>query len=121
MSVEPFIYLLLFLFFGLMTFVFRWLKGEMEKSDFEGESKVLGLFRESPPPAVPRAKRHEARERRKREVSSLAPPRPVRTGRKVRKMKVHTGNLQEMQRGIVLMAVLGPCRALEPPNESFRF
>jgi len=118
MSVEPFLYLLLFLFIALLSFVVRWLRGEIEKSAaMEGESKAFGLFQESPAPLMPAVERHQPSERRIRKVSSLAPARPVG---KVRKMKIHPRNLQEMRRGIVLMTLLGPCRALEPPNESLR-
>lgn len=35
-----------------------------------------------------------------------------------RRLGVRLGSLREMQRGIVLMTVLGPCRGLEPPDPS---
>jgi hypothetical protein len=119
MSIEPFLYLLLFLFIALLSLVMRWLRGEIEKSaGLEEKSKAFGLFQESPAPFVFAEETPRARERRIREVSSVAPARPRR---KARKVKIHPENLQEVRRGIVLMTVLGPCRALEPPNEALRF
>lgn len=38
---------------------------------------------------------------------------PVATRRRARP---HVGNLREVRRGIVLMTILGPCRALELPG-----
>ena len=116
---EPFIYLLLFLTISLLSFFARWLKRELDGSaDRETESKVLGLFQEFPESSVYVEKRPEAVERKVSEVPSTAPARARRTRKKV---NIHPGNLQEMRRGIILMTVLGPCRALEPPNESLRF
>ncbi len=121
MSLEPFLYLLLFLFIALLSMVMRWLRGEFEKSaELEEKSKPIGLFQEIPTPVVYAEERPppRARERRISEVLSMALARPRRRPKKV---KIHPGNLHEMRRGIVLMTVLGPCRALEPPNESLRF
>ncbi len=119
MSLEPFIYLIVFLIVALLSFVARWLKRELDGSaDRETESKVHGLFQESPEPLVDAEERPQARDTHKSEVSSTTPPRTRRTPKKI---NIHPGNLQEMRRGIILMTVLGPCRALEPPNESLRF
>ena len=116
---EPLIYLILFLIVALLSFLARWLKRELDGSaDRETEAKVLGLFQERPEPFVFTEERPQAMERKVSEVSSTTPTRARRTGKKV---IIHPGNLQEMRRGIILMTVLGPCRALEPPNESLRF
>ena len=116
---EPFIYLILLLLFGLFSYVARWLKREIEGSaDRETEAKVFGMFRESPAPRVYAEEKPPAREKRISQVSPIATPRPRRRPKKV---EIHPGNLQEMRRGIVLMTVLGPCRALEPPNDVSHF
>ena len=118
-SMEPFIYLLLFLTLSLLSFFARWLKRELDGSaDRETESKVFGLFQESPESFVYVEKRPQAMERKISEVPSTAPARSRRTRKKV---TIYPGNLQEMRRGIILMTALGPCRALKPPNESLRF
>lgn len=119
MSFEPFIYLILLLILWLLSFVARWLKREIDGSaDRETEAKVRGLFQESPAPRVYEEVKTPSREKRISQVFPITPPRP----RGLRKtIRIQPGNLQEMRRGIVLMTVLGPCRALEPPNESLRF
>jgi hypothetical protein len=45
-------------------------------------------------------------------------PQPPLTGvlRSRRRPKVRIGSAREARRGILLMAVLGPCRGLEPPR-----
>ena len=119
MSFEPFIYLFLFLLFGLLSYVARWLKREMDGSaDREAESKVYGLFQEAPEPVVYPDEKISVLERSASEVPSMAPASSKRT---LKRVTIHPRNLQEMRRGIVLMTVLGPCRAIEPPNESLHF
>lgn len=119
MSIEPFLYLLLFLFIAFLSFVMRWLRGEIEKRGRpEEEAKPYGLFPESPAPFVYAEETAEGREAEVGEAPLIASPRP---GRRPRNVSIRPANLQEMRRGIVLMTVLGPCRALEPPNEPLRF
>ena len=119
MRLEPFFYLFLFLFLGLITFLARWLRGEIEKrGELEGESKTLELLQERTPSVLPAAEGHQARERQITKGSFLAPTGPKK---KRSVVKIHPRNLREMRQGIVLMIVLGPCRAVEPPNESLRF
>ena len=116
---EPFVYLALFLIISLLSLVARWLKRELDGSaDRETESKVHGLFQESLEPFVYTEERPQAKESNLSEVSSTTATRASKTQKKI---NIHPGNLQEMRRGIILMTVLGPCRALEPPNESLRF
>ena len=119
MSLEPFIYLFLFLIFALLSFVARWLKRELDGSaDRETESKVYGLFQERPEPLVFSQEKLPVREERGTKEPLMAPA-PARL--KSKRVKIHPRNLQEMRRGIVLMTVLGPCRALDPPNRSLHF
>ena len=119
MSFEPLIYLFLFLLFGLLSYVARWLKREMDGSaDREAESKVIGLFQETPDPIVYSEEKVPILERNTSKDPRMAAAPSKRT---LKKVTIHPGNLQEMRKGIVLMTVLGPCRALEPPNESLRF
>ena len=120
MSVEPFLYLFLFLFFGLITFLARWLKGEIEKSgEVDEGSEAYGLFQDRAVPFEEAEAGFHSKERSVSQASSLSSP--AGTEKKRRGKSLHPKNLQEMRRGIVLMTVLGPCRALEPPNESLRF
>ena len=119
MSLEPFIYLFLLMLFAFVSFVARWLKRELDGSaDREAESKVYGMFQESPEPFEYAEKPLPVLERKDSKGPSLAPARQQRMPKTV---TINPQNLQEMRRGIVLMTVLGPCRALKPPNESLHF
>ena len=119
MSLEPFIYLFLLMLFAFVSFVARWLKRELDGSaDRETESKVYGLFQESPEPFENAADTLPVLERKNSPGPSMAPARQKRMPKNV---TIDPQNLQEMRRGMVLMTVLGPCRALEPPNESLHF
>ena len=44
-------------------------------------------------------------------LPAAAPPATIR-----RQTRAPVGNLRDVRRGIVLMTILGPCRALEPPG-----
>ena len=119
MNVEPFVYLSLFLFFALVVFLVRWLKGEIEKSvELEGKPKVLGWLEERAAPLGAPVDRHRPGELRIRTEPSL----PLVKSRGIPgKVKVQPRNLREMRQGIVLMTVLGPCRAVQPPDKSLHY
>lgn len=124
MSVEPFVYLVLLLVLMLLSLLMRWLKGEIEEQIQERPTDEWGYER---PPVRVRA--HEfATAKTEREIPALEggaldreqfpssrPPRKSR-GRITR-----LGNLQDVRHGIVLMTILGPCRAFEPSAELRRF
>ena len=118
MSIEPFVYLFLFILFGVISFVVRWLKREFDKSDENEKTKLFGLFQQppsviaNPTESIPSPEAITIQE-------SVLPP--DRTKGKRGERIIHPRNLGDMRRGMVLRTVLGPCRALEPPNESFRF
>ena len=77
-----------------------------------------GLEPDTPqiPPRGPRRPPPVVQPRRAREgphdipVPRAVPPSAVR-----RRARPSVGNLRAVRRGIVLMTILGPCRALEPP------
>ena len=112
MSIEPFIYLTVFLFLSLLTFVARWLGEKVREemklreilgpSEKPGEASVLGT-----PQATTKL--------REEPISTLSRPTSPRVRRARLKISLH--NKTDLRQGIVLMAVLGPCRASTPPAE----
>jgi hypothetical protein len=62
-------------------------------------------------PSGPSARRAEARA-----IPPRVPPPVAAARRSRRRPRVHLGSAREVRRGLVLMAVLGPCRGLEPPR-----
>lgn len=121
MNLEPFIYLALFLLFMLFTVLARWLKGEIEERieaqpPEPTEYEVPRVLPESKTRYSANSKtRTQPREDIKdhgREPGSQE-PLPKRRGR-----TIHLGRLRETRRGIMWMTILGPCRALEPPDDN---
>ena len=112
MSIEPFIYLTVFLFLTLLTFFARWLNEKIQEeinrreilgsSEKPGEASALGA-----PQATTKL--------REEPISTLSRPTSPRKRRAVLKISLH--NETDLRQGIVLMAVLGPCRAFTPPTE----
>ena len=69
------------------------------------------------PPRGPRPPPLVVEPRRAREGPHGAPlPRAVPPSAARRRERSPVGCLREVRRGIVLMTILGPCRALEPPD-----
>jgi hypothetical protein len=112
------------IFFGLALMVWglsvgaRWMKEQMDKASYEGapiewssrsalelspteETLVLGQKQQSPTP-VSTDRSRTFRQKNIRRRLGLAHP-------------------QNLRQGIILMTVLGPCRALEQPNDSKSF
>jgi hypothetical protein len=97
----------------------------------EGRRTELPLSASPLPVALPQAVRHAApeqlraseREPRVRRERQHRPPANLRTGHSERPMRPGTAVQRviagaELPRAIVLMAILGPCRALEPKDAS---
>lgn len=120
MSLEPFVYLTLFLFVALLIFIGRWLSREIEKqAAYDMESRVPEMDQKE---SSGRAHRAEELPSPLEERSIGAGPSSPRKPRGVdEKQHMRLGRLREFRRGIVLMTVLGPCKALEQPNDSTRF
>ena len=120
MSLEPFVYLALFLFVAFLIFIGRWLSREIEKqAAYDMGSRMPGMDQQEPsgwshytegssPPLDERSISTEP--------SSPRKPRGVDEKRHMR-----LGRLREFRRGMVLMTILGPCKALEQPNDSTHF
>ncbi len=121
---EPFIYLALLLLFILLSYVTRWLKGAIEEKSEEQRTEDKGYVAPSVPTEYgefsvpPFSEGIPPYERRQAERLGRISQEPLRGGR-VRKSRL--GGLKEVRGGIVLMTILGPCRALEPQNDFRRF
>jgi hypothetical protein len=86
----------------------RWVKGGAPR----------GIAPEAPlsPPRGDRLPPAVVQPRRAREGPHSAPlPRVVPPSAVRRRVRPPVGSLRAVRRGIVLMTILGPCRALEPP------
>jgi hypothetical protein len=68
----------------------------------------------SPEPTLPAARVAQHREPRVLPRVPSTPPAPSSVSR--RRPRVRVGSARDARRAIVLIAVLGPCRSLEPPG-----
>ncbi len=112
---EPFIYLVVFLFLtGLLAFM-RWLNERLRE-----EINLKDLFKqeEAPrtrhPPTQPKPVLLPTRERA---------PSPPRRERPLRGSALLSAlhRKENLRQGIILMTILGPCRALDPPSRNRPF
>ncbi len=114
MSIEPFITLTVFLFLTLLTFVARWLRAELEKISNKVQATRL------PPLGQETSESEEYRRSRPssldRQRESLASAPPLRSNTR-KSLTVDLRTTTNLRQGIVLMEILGPCRAFTPPAE----
>jgi len=118
MSMESIIFFVLALMVWGLLVGARWMKEQMDKASYEGapiewssssalelspteETLVLGQEQQSPTP-VSTDRSRTSRQKNIRRRLGLEHP-------------------QNLRQGIILMTVLGPCRALEQPNDSKSF
>jgi len=112
-SLEQILLLVAFVVLPLLNVLFQRVKRHFETNPPEGESwpdiekgaQVIPQQLWDPP--LPR--RDRLHEIQAPEVSTSLPRRNLMT-------KLTLGSRQEIRRGIVLTAVLGPCRAFDPPG-----
>jgi hypothetical protein len=105
------ILLFVFVFFLLPTLVER-LKARHRQAPQEGTPPLPPVPARAPTPLPPRVvvSRVSLEEPRGAPVPPVPPPRGPRP-----RARMALGDLRNVRRGIVLMTLLGPCRALEPP------
>jgi hypothetical protein len=111
MRLEQILIVLLLFGFLLIPVLVEWFKRRQQQASREVKPTV--------PPAPVRAPVSP------RAVGPLRPrveprgaPLPMDASPRGRspRARVYVGNRREVRRGIVLMTILGPCRALEPPH-----
>lgn len=121
MSMESILFFILALFVWGLSAAARWFQEQVNRRSTDGlEFEPIEWSSDPELETVPNVQTLEA------PVLKKQPSRPIPDrGSLVRQKK--TGNRfglakpQTLRQGIILMAVLGPCRALEPPKDSNSF
>lgn len=111
-GLEQILLLIAFIVLPLLNVLFQRIKRHFEATPPEDKSK---------PGIAPRAQElpqllREPRKSRKQLNEIQAPAVSTSLPRRHSATKLTLGSGQEIRRGIVLMAVLGPCRAFDPPS-----
>jgi hypothetical protein len=112
MTREHLLILVVLAFVLLINLIVRLLRrraaGEAPRARESEESAVPPRPQRLPPAIAPR---------RVHEAPGAAPvPRAVPSVTPPARVRAPVGGLHAVRRGIVLMTILGPCRALEPPD-----
>jgi len=111
-SLEQILILLLFIVLPLLNLLFQRVKRRSEGKHPEKESgpqvaqRARATVALPPEPRISRDRLHGL------QAPTVSTPLPRR--RSVKKLTL--GGRREIRRGIILMAVLGPCRASDPPK-----
>jgi hypothetical protein len=110
MPIEPFVYLAVFLFLALLTVFGRWLNEKIRE-----EIDLRDLFGPAEPSEEPQGLQTPETLPPSRQEAITPPSTPLgpRNRRALLKRSLH--NTRDLRQGMVLITVLGPCRALEPP------
>ena len=118
MSMESLIFFVLALMVWGLLVGARWLQEQMEKASYEGEpiewpsSSALEV---SPTEGL------SALSEKGHSHTSVSTARSRTSRHKNIRRRLGLENPQNLRQGIILMTVLGPCRALEQPNNSKPF
>ncbi|GJL59974.1 MAG: hypothetical protein NPIRA03_28310 [Nitrospirales bacterium] len=117
MTIEALVSLLVFLFLSLLALAVRWLNERIRRDMALRDLKDLFLPSDD---AGERADReassptHPPSSKPKKHIQDFEPiPSPKR--RTASRLRLHSR--ADLRQGIIIMTVLGPCRALEPPDE----
>ncbi len=121
MSVESIVFFVLVLFFWGAAVAARWLQEQFAKHTTDGREFEPILWSSGPDnEAVPDAESPVPPDEQKHPgPTTLNLSRTVPQKKRIRQLGLH--NPQTLRQGIILLAVLGPCRALEPPNDTRSF
>ena len=123
MSVESIIFFLLALFVWGLSVVGRWLQAQMQKQSTDGiEFEPIEWSPQPEDKKVSSVSRVEAVAPREEPQQKSSPTIPsskiIRHKKTIRHLGL--GSPRTIRQGIILMTVLGPCRALEKPDEFMR-
>lgn len=111
-GLEQILFLIVFIVLPLLNVLFQRVKRHFETKPPEAGPRP---DRVEEAQAIPQQLR-EPRMPRKRLHEIQAPTVSTSLPRRISATKLTLGSRQEMRRGIVLMAVLGSCRAFDPPS-----
>ena len=113
MDMEPFAYLIIFLFLTLITFFARWLnekiQEEIKRLDILGSSKKSKKQED-----LETLETTATPQSRKKPISTTA--RRTTAPKRWIASRLDLRNKADLRQGIIMMTVLGPCRALEHPD-----
>lgn len=111
-GLEQILFLIAFIVLPLLNLLFQRVKKHFEAKPPEGKSRpgiapgAQGIPQQLREPRISRKQLHEI------QAPAVSTTLPMRDSAR----KLTLGSRQEIRRGIVLMAVLGPCRAFDPPS-----
>ncbi len=111
MTFEQLVLLLLFIVFPLLQRLGPWLRTRMEEMERRAgqAAEPTDPRPKAPSVPVPQVESRPARRPRPRAAVAVETPPPA-----PRRTRFAAGDLREVRRGIVIMAILGPCRAWSP-------
>jgi len=117
MNIEALMFLIVFLFLSLLALAVRWFNEKIRRDIALSDLKDLFL----PSDDVREQQEHDASETRT--TSPSTPKQALPTFRSTTTPKRRTAgrlrfrNKADLRQGIIIMTVLGPCRALEHPDD----
>ncbi len=113
MSIESLLFLGIVLLVWMIASVGSWLREQIERyARYQEELEAREAF-----PPVPDAGSVQP-EGVTSEAPECPPPRVVARERLKNSARLRYRNRKTVRRGVILMTVFGPCKALEPRNES---
>ncbi len=118
MSMETIIFFVLALMVWGLSVGARWMKEQMDKASYEGapiEWSSSSALEVSPTEGL------SALSEEGQSHTSDSTARGRKSRQKNIRRRLGLKNPQNLRQGIILMTVLGPCRALEQPNNSKPF
>jgi len=120
MAIEPFVYFVLFLLVGMAMMFARWLRVEIEKKNREFDGERLLDREQNDLNNVNRLDKNETVIVPNEESSQniLAATSSTQSLVVPKKWRRHVRASTTLGQGIVLMTILGPCRALDERNNS---
>jgi len=117
MSIETFVSFTIFLVLALFALAVRWLTEKIRREIALKDLKDLFLPSDD-------AREQQERGATKTRTTSLSKPkqpiatfRPTTTTKRRMVSRFRLGNKADLRQGIIIMTVLGPCRALEHPDD----
>lgn len=122
MSWENLIFFVLVLVVWGISVAGRWLQEQMAKTSTDGrEFEPIEWTPAFESEGIPQAETLVPPEGRQEPRPSQLSLRNVRVSKKNIVRRLGLGSPQTLRQGIILMTVLGPCRALEPTNHTRPF
>ena len=117
MSIEAFVSFTIFLVLALFALAVRWLNERIRRDIAFSDLKDLFLPSDD-------AREQQERGVTKTRTTSLSKPKrpiatfsPTTTTKRRAVSRLRLGNKADLRQGIIIMTVLGPCRALEHPDD----